>query len=83
MVTFRGTPQVRLVDLLASPARGRFKRLPVCVAQNPTFRVEELEELVTTFPVRPDDVFICTYPKCGTTWMQQICHLLVNGGDQV
>lgn len=33
------------------------------VPQNPTFRVEELENLVTSFESRADDVFICTYPK--------------------
>ena len=52
------------------------------VPQNPTFRVDELESLVTTFEARSGDVFVCTYPKCGTTWMQQICHLLVHGGEQ-
>ena len=52
------------------------------IPQNPSFRIDELEQLVTTFPTRDGDVFICTYPKCGTTWMQQICHLLVHGGEQ-
>lgn len=52
------------------------------VPQNPTFRVDELETLVSTFNSRPTDTFICTYPKCGTTWMQQICHLLSHGGMQ-
>jgi len=30
---------------------------------------------------RKGDVFICTSPKAGTTWMQQICHQLRTNGD--
>ncbi|HUL82192.1 MAG TPA: sulfotransferase domain-containing protein, partial [Gammaproteobacteria bacterium] len=29
----------------------------------------------------PGDVFVCTYPKCGTTWVQYIVYLLVHGGE--
>jgi aryl sulfotransferase len=29
------------------------------------------------FPVRPDDIVIATYSKCGTTWTQRIVDLLV------
>ena len=49
---------------------------------NPTFNVAEVENLIDTFNSRPDDVFICTYPKCGTTWTQQIVHLLTHDGEQ-
>ena len=41
-------------------------------------RWQELE----IFPLRPDDVFIATYPKSGTTWMQQIVKLLRNNGKR-
>ncbi|HLK59998.1 MAG TPA: sulfotransferase domain-containing protein [Chthonomonadaceae bacterium] len=29
------------------------------------------------FAFRPGDIIICTPPKCGTTWMQMICALLI------
>jgi len=37
-----------------------------------------------SFTPRPTDVFVATYPKCGTTWTTQICHQIrtaFKGGD--
>lgn len=38
-------------------------------------------ELGRSFVPRSTDVFIVTYPKCGTTWVTQICHSLRSKGD--
>jgi hypothetical protein len=35
------------------------------------------------FPFRPDDIVISTRSKCGTTWMQMICAVLVLGTPEL
>ena len=42
---------------------------------------ERLSEL-KTFKLLPDDVFVVTYPKCGTTWTLQIIKLIRSNGKQ-
>ena len=43
----------------------------------------EAAKKVYNFKVRPDDIWIITYPKCGTTWTQvsldrRVCFILQN-----
>jgi hypothetical protein len=33
------------------------------------------------YRAQPGDIFLCTYPKCGTTWMQYIVYLLMHAGE--
>ncbi|CAF4947856.1 unnamed protein product, partial [Rotaria sp. Silwood1] len=33
------------------------------------------------YKVQPDDIFLCVYPKAGTTWAQVILYTLMNDGQ--
>mmetsp|Transcript_10122 Transcript_10122/g.22409 ORF Transcript_10122/g.22409 Transcript_10122/m.22409 type:complete len:332 (-) Transcript_10122:161-1156(-) len=49
----------------------------------PGFFVEKyVNEARERFELREGDIVIATYPKCGTTWMQQIVLTLLHGGDK-
>ena len=38
-------------------------------------------ESALQYRARPGDIFISTYPKCGTTWVQHIVYLILHGGE--
>jgi len=44
--------------------------------RNSLMHSEESVRKGREFATRSTDVFIVTYPKCGTTWMTQLCHQL-------
>ena len=35
------------------------------------------------YAAQPGDIFVATYPKCGTTWTQYIVYLLLHGGESL
>lgn len=43
------------------------------------FNIDRYRSAVNYKP-QADDIFIVTYPKCGTTWLQEICYLILNDG---
>ena len=50
--------------------------------QVPLFVSQEMLDELKTFELYPDDIWIATYPKCGTTWTQQIVKLIRNRGEK-
>uniref|UniRef100_A0A240PJZ0 Sulfotransferase domain-containing protein n=1 Tax=Anopheles atroparvus TaxID=41427 RepID=A0A240PJZ0_ANOAO len=50
---------------------------PVCLSR----RFERVAQTIKQMEVRPDDVWIVTYPKSGTTWAQELIWLVCNEFD--
>ena len=48
----------------------------------PFITQREMDILANEFIVHDDDLFVVTYPRSGTTWTEQIVHLLLNQGEQ-
>jgi|SRR5919202_6198697 hypothetical protein len=48
----------------------------------PIFITQQEIDALESFIVRDRDTFVVAYPKSGTTWMEQIVHLLANHGEQ-
>lgn len=47
----------------------------------PFVKPKVIDELRQHAWLREDDIVVATYPKCGTTWMQNIVMCLLAGGD--
>ena len=65
----------------ASPAARRARSLEELKTSMAGFMSEQGRARGLAFVPRAEDVIICTYPKCGTTWLQQIVHGLRSGGS--
>ena len=48
---------------------------------DPFIRGAAVAELRRHYASRPGDVFVATYPKAGTTWLQTVVLLLLHQGD--
>ncbi|XP_030846020.1 sulfotransferase 1C2-like [Strongylocentrotus purpuratus] len=69
---------------------GFSSKVPDCVVQTcyeyegvimPVFMPLSALKRVRKFECRPDDLFIVTFPKSGTTWVEQLCLLIQHDGD--
>lgn len=60
--------------------------------RTPTYMVHDGFRMPTGFPTeaftsaleyvaQPSDIFVTTYPKCGTTWVQHIVYLILHHGE--
>ena len=71
----------RRLDILAGDLADAVDRrnrlaLELMSSRNRRMHTAESVERGRTFKPRRSDVFVVTYPKCGTTWMTQIVHAL-------
>lgn len=58
--------------------------LPLPWSPEPCLMIRKYQmfaEKIRDFVVYPDDIWILTYPKCGTTWTQEMVWLLANNLD--
>lgn len=63
------------VNLVKDGKGGQIK-FPIFITQ------ADMDLIEKEFVVKDGDVFVVTYPRSGTTWTEQMVHLLVNNGEQ-
>jgi estrone sulfotransferase len=81
MLDFKDLPQNHITDILDRAFHIKnnfFDAGHGCVLPQ---RYREISEQVRNFKVRSDDVFLCSYPRTGSTWLQEILWLLGNDLD--
>jgi hypothetical protein len=61
---------------LVRDGKGGQLKVPIFISQ------ADMDLIEKEFVVKNDDVFVVTYPRSGTTWTEQMVHLLVNQGEQ-
>eukprot|EP00940_MAST-03C_sp_MAST-3C-sp2_P002367 g2367.t1 len=59
----------------------KLNSVQIMFLRNSRMHSRESVEHGQNFKPTRDDIFITTYPKCGTTWTTQIVHMLRSGGD--
>ena len=62
-------------NLVRDDKGGQIK-FPIFISQ------ADLDMIEKEYVVKDGDVFVATYPRSGTTWTEQMVHLLVNKGEQ-
>lgn len=81
MVVFTDLPQSNITEILdrAFHIKNNFFDAGFgCVMPQ---RYRDISEQVRNFKVRDDDVFLCSFPRTGSTWLQEILWLLGNDLD--
>ena len=75
------TPAERAAGVLLADERWGYKYVQEAggFIQPFDFILPAVDELRAQLQPKAHDVYIATYPKCGTTWMQQLVLLLLRG----
>ncbi len=61
---------------LVKDGKGGSIKFPVFISQ------ADMDLIEKEFVAKDGDVFVVTYPRSGTTWTEQMVHLLVHNGEQ-